>query len=126
MWPPKNFQALTKDQKLLELEFAALSLKRSITSGCGPVDRATLIDEFNFLALPGTVSLSPRKISVPSVKSRIYLYYTIKDIANGKSNSENDISVLDFLEHGSGQRNKRWDSLIQTIDAAGIPLRLTE
>ncbi|KAK3092905.1 hypothetical protein FSP39_008734 [Pinctada imbricata] len=61
-WPPVNWKELSKDQRLLELEYVAMTLTRA-TSGHQPfVERAELLEEFNFLALPGTVPLSPKKI----------------------------------------------------------------
>ena len=83
-WPPKGFDAMSKDKRLLELEFTAMTLKRSLPGGLD-VERASLLDEFNFLALPGTVCLSPRKLSPPGVKSRVYLYQAVRNIAMGRA-----------------------------------------
>lgn len=59
---------MSKDWKLLEFEFAALSLKRSKDTG-STFDRTKLLDEFNFLALPGSLDLSPQKANNPPAKS---------------------------------------------------------
>ena len=115
---------MSKDKMLLDLEFAALSLKRSRPGGFD-VERASLLDEFNFMALPGTLCLSPRKLSPPSMKSRVYLYQSIRNIALGHASSEEDEAVVNFLESGQRRMNL-WDYLINVIDNAGIPLRLID
>ena len=125
-WPPKGYSNLTPDQKLLELEFAAMSLRRTKPGGGGPIDRTYLVDEFNFLALPGTAVLSPKKASHPAAKSRVYLYQALRNIARGLSSSQQDEEIISFLEAGQGSRNRDWDNIISVIEAAGIPLRLSE
>lgn len=124
-WPPKGFQLMSKDRKLLEFEFAALSLKRSKDTG-SDFDRARLLDEFNFLALPGSLDLSPQKANNPPAKSRFYLYQMVRSVARGLSNSSSDQEVISFLEAAEGKRNKCWDSLINEIDRIDVPLRLAD
>ena len=124
-WPPKDFAAMSKDKRLLELEYTAMTLKRSLPGGLD-VERASLLDEFNFLALPGTLCLSPRKLSPPGVKSRVYLYQAVRNIAMGRASSLEDEAVIAFLEGGGDNRINRWDHLIRSIDNAGIPLRLSD
>ena len=124
-WPPKDFAAMSKDKRLLELEYTAMTLKRSLPGGLD-VERASLLDEFNFLALPGTLCLSPRKLSPPRVKSRVYLYQAVRNIAMGRASSLEDEAVIAFLEGGGDNRINRWDHLIRSIDNAGIPLRLSD
>lgn len=124
-WPPKGFQLMSKDRKLLEFEFAALSLKRSKDTG-SDFDRARLLDEFNFLALPGSLDLSPQKANNPPAKSRFYLYQMVRSVACGLSNSSSDQEVIAFLEAAEGKRNKCWDSLISETDRVDVPLRLDD
>lgn len=95
---------MSKDWKLLEFEFAALSLKRSKDTG-SDFDRARLLDEINFLALPGSFDLSPQKANNPPAKSRFYLYQMIRSVARGLSNSLSDQEVISFLEAAEGKRN---------------------
>ena len=44
-WPPKGFDVMSKDKRLLELEFAGLTLKRSMPGGLD-LERVSLLDEF--------------------------------------------------------------------------------
>lgn len=125
-WPPKDFTKLSPDQKLLEIEYAAMSLRRSKPGGEGPVDRAMLIDNFNFLVLPGTAVLSPKKSLGPANKSRVYMYQALRNIARGNTCTPEDENLIRFLEASRVHRNRQWDSLISTVDGAGVPLRLTE
>lgn len=125
-WPPKDFTKLSPDQKLLEIEYAAMSLRRSKPGGEGPVDRAMLIDNFNFLVLPGTAVLSPKKSLGPANKSRVYMYQALRNIARGNTCTSEDENLIRFLEASRVHRNRQWDSLISTVDGAGVPLRLTE
>lgn len=104
-WPPKGFQSMSKDRKLLEFEFAALSLKRSKDTS-SDFNRARLLDEFNFLALPGSLDLSPQKANNPPAKSKFYLYQMVRSVARGLSNSSSDQGVIAFLETAEGKRDK--------------------
>ena len=118
---------MTKDQKLLEAEYAAMMFVRSTSPESKPMHRAELLDNLNFLILPGTVALSPKKLSPPLYKSRVYLYQAVRKIALSEgSPSSEDIELIEFLEAGMGRRNKSWDGLLTQIDAASVPLRLTE
>ena len=49
-WPPKGFKTMTKDQKLLEAEFAAMVFVRS-KNRSDPLHHGELLDAFNFLIL---------------------------------------------------------------------------
>ena len=59
----------------------------------------------SFLALPGTLCLSPRKLSSPGVKSRVYLYQAVRNIAMGRASSIEDEAVIAFLEGGGDNRS---------------------
>ncbi|KAK3097941.1 hypothetical protein FSP39_014702 [Pinctada imbricata] len=125
-WPPVNWKELSKDQRLLELEYVAMTLTRA-TSGHQPfVERAELFEVFNFLALPGTVPLSPKKIQKPHFKSRFYMYQAIRMVAISETTSSSDEELVSFLEGGCHRRRRTWEHLISAVDAAGIPLRLKE
>lgn len=95
-WPSQGFQTMSKDRKLLEFEFTALSVKRPKDTG-SDFDRARLLDEFDFLALPGSLDLSPQKANNPPAKSRFYLYQMVRSVAKGLSNSSSDIEVTAFF-----------------------------
>lgn len=115
---------MSKDRKLLEFEFDALSLERSKDTG-SDFDRTKLLDEFNFLALPGSLDLS-QKANNPPAKSRFYLYQMVRSVAKGLSNFFSYLEVIAFLEAAEGKLNKCWDSLINEIDRVDIPLGLAD
>lgn len=84
-WPPKGWKNLNRDQKLLQWEFASLSLLKARGTDIITKERADVLDSFNFLALPGT---APHKLSKSSeqymlLKSRFFNYETLRAIANG-------------------------------------------
>ena len=90
------------------------------------MERAELLEEFNFLALPGTIPLSPKKLQKPHLKSRVYMYQAVRAIATSDTTSASDEEFISFLEGGCNRRRRTWDQLISVVDAAGIPLRLKE
>ncbi|CAG2254015.1 unnamed protein product [Mytilus edulis] len=53
-WPPREWETLTPDSKLLAWEFAASQLEYHSTGKFPKLDRVDLLDKYNFLALPGT------------------------------------------------------------------------
>ena len=125
-WPPKGFKTMTKDQKLLEAEFAAMMFVKS-KGRSDPLHRGELLDTFNFLILPGTVPLSPKKVSPPLFKSRVYLYQAVRNIAlnDGTPNKE-DADLIELLEASMCKRHTTWDRLLGQIDSADVALRLSE
>lgn len=125
-WPPAQWKDLSKDQRLLELEYAAMTLVRGGSRNQLPVERAELLEEFNFLALPGTIPLSPRKLQKANLKSRVYMYQAVRAIAISETPTASDEELVSFLEGGCHRRRRTWDHLICVVDAASIPLRLKE
>lgn len=113
-WPPKGFQSMSKYRKLFEFEIAALSLRSKDTGS--DFDRNRLLDEFNFLALPGSLDLFPPKANNPTARRRFYLYQMVRSVARGLSNSSSAPGGYCILGGGEGNRNKCWDSLINEID----------
>jgi len=119
-WPPKNFTSITPDQKLLQWEFAAMSLLRAKGEDTTAIDRCTLLDTFNFLALPGTAGhRTPKSKLSPLVKARYFTYEALRRIALGQDKNE---KYLALLECGAMMRDTRFDKHLETC--ALIHLRL--
>jgi hypothetical protein len=61
-WPPKGWEGMTPDRKLLIWEYTAMALSSAKTGLQFPSqERLDLLDTFNFLALPGTATYHLRK-----------------------------------------------------------------
>ncbi|MCG7866652.1 MAG: hypothetical protein JAY74_09800 [Candidatus Thiodiazotropha taylori] len=122
-WPPKGWKMLTPDQKLLQWEFTAMSLLRARGVDTTAIERADLLDDFNFLALPGT-SAHKRSKHSPSymiVKSRYFTYETLRQIAIGQYVNE---KWLTMVEAGAMMRCTANDKLLKMC--SNIKLRLTK
>lgn len=91
-----DFIKLSPDQ-VLEVEFVVLPLMRCRPGlgGKGSVDRVLLIDEFNSV-LPGTAMRSSKNSSDPAIKSRVYLYQALRNIARGSIYSSEDENIFRF------------------------------
>lgn len=91
-----DFIKLSPDQDL-EVEFVVLPLMRCRPGlgGKGSVDRVLLIDEFNSV-LPGTAMRSSKNSSDPAIKSRVYLYQALRNIARGSIYSSEDENIFRF------------------------------
>ena len=105
-WPPKSFGSMTKDQKLLEAEYAAMMFVRSSSPESKPMHRARTSRQFQFSHTAWHLSLSPKKLSPPLYRSRVYLYQVVRKIALSEgSPSSEDRELIEFLEAGMGRRN---------------------
>ena len=125
-WPPKEWQELTSDQKLLMWEFTAMSLATAINKGVPPtIDRFHLLDTFNFIALPGTGLYKIKKAEHIITKSRYYNYEQLRHIINkdGPTTKEEDQYVL-MMEHCVLYRETKTQKLIDAIDQKRVKLRL--
>ncbi|MEW8546493.1 MAG: hypothetical protein AB2693_23490 [Candidatus Thiodiazotropha sp.] len=122
-WPPKGWKSLTPQQKLMQWEFAALSIMKARGENYIHIHQADLLDNFNFLALPGTAAHKTPK-SLPSylqVKSRLFNYETLRSIANGDLKDEKWLSML---EAGAMMRDTSNDKLLKTC--TNVKLRLVK
>lgn len=120
-WPPKGWKNLTPQQKLMQWEFAALSILKARGEDYINIHQADLLDSFNFLALPGTAAHKTPK-SLPSylmIKSRLFNYETLRSIANGELKDEKWLSML---EAGAMMRDTSNDKLLKIC--TNIKLRL--
>ena len=122
-WPPKGWRDLSPQQKLMQWEFAALSILKARGENYIHIQQGDLLDAFNFLALPGTAAHKVNK-SVPSyltIKSRFFNYSTLRAIAVGELKDE---KWLTMLEAGAMMRDTANDKLLKMCSM--IKLRLTK
>ena len=75
-WPPRKWKDLDPQQKLLQWEFAAMQILKVRGDEYQSITQTDLLDQSNFLALPGTVSHKPprRSASYMANKGRLYTY----------------------------------------------------
>ena len=123
-WPPTNWSKLSSDRKLLQWEFAAMQLEQGLTGRIPDMDRQDLRDRFNMLALPGTHAHPVAEEDSFSRKARIYSYLALVAIATGKSSTAKDQELLHIWMGARKNRNTDTDSIIETIDCAGVGPRL--
>ena len=115
-WPPQNWIRMTPDQKLLNWEYAAMSLEQA--SGMSSVvDRGDLLDKYNFLALPGT-KFPP--LDSPLRKARYYVYETIRRSTNSTCTS----NFIAQVKAAMSTRDTSVDEFIKTVNDSGVSLRL--
>lgn len=120
-WPPKNWVALSPDQKLLQLEFLSFQILQERGINTSNLDRSDILDEFNFLALPGTKAYTlPDKVKHPASHSRFDMYTTLRFIANGKGMK--DEKWLSMVECGCMLRETKNDKLLRQCQ--NVPLRI--
>ena len=120
-WQPKGWKNLTPQQKLMQWEFAALSILKARGEDYINIHQADLLDSFNFLALPGTAAhKTPKSLhSYLMIKSRLFNYETLRSIANGELKDEKWLSML---EAGAMMRDTSNDKLLKIC--TNIKLRL--
>ncbi|KAL3889353.1 hypothetical protein ACJMK2_001697 [Sinanodonta woodiana] len=122
-WPPKGWEVMTPDRKLLIWEYTAMALSSAKTGLQFPSqERLDLLDTFNFLALPGTATYHLRKKDQCLAKSRYYTYEVLRQVAKEGGEEPPMKHWLSILEQGTEHRDKDYDSLIQKTD--GVNLRL--
>ena len=74
-WPPKDWKKLDPQQKLLQWQFAAMSLMKALGDNYVQVTQSDLIDQFNFLALLGTAAHGAPKNSSSYMVSKSRLLH---------------------------------------------------
>ena len=107
-------------------EFTAMSLATAINKGITPtIDRFHLLDNFNFIALPGTGLYKIKQAEHIITKSRYYNYEQLRYIINkdGPTTLEEDKYVL-MMEHCVLSRDTNTQTLIDAIDQKRVKLRL--
>ncbi|KAH3776070.1 hypothetical protein DPMN_177483 [Dreissena polymorpha] len=114
-WPPRGWKGMSADLRLMLTEFQAMSILQA--RGCDfKFERVELLNAFNFLVLPG--SLSPRAPVDTNVHSCHAIYVRLREIALGKE----DMKWLRMIESASMMRDTANDKLIAACKE--IPLRL--
>ncbi len=126
VWPPKGWSHMSADQRLLQWEFAAMTLERGSKGNLPEVDRAFLLDKYNMLALPGTkpITKAEEDSSPFDKKARLYLYKTVTAISRAKVHSGESSSTIRMLRAARKERNTSTDWIVRKIARAGIKLRL--
>ncbi|KAH3852228.1 hypothetical protein DPMN_094729 [Dreissena polymorpha] len=114
-WPPRGWKGMSADLRLMLIEFQAMSILQA--RGCNfKFEHVELLNAFNFLVLPG--SLSPRAPVDTNVHSCHAIYVRLREIALGKE----DMKWLRMIESASMMRDTANDKLIAACKE--IPLRL--
>ena len=122
-WPPRKWKDLDPQQKLLQWEFAAMQILKVRGDEYQSITQTDLLDQFNFLALPGTVSHKPprRSASYMANKGRLYTYELLRAIANEEYQDNNWLSMV---EGGAMFRDTSNDRLLK--QCASVKLRLSK
>ncbi|CAG2217762.1 unnamed protein product [Mytilus edulis] len=121
-WPPREWETLTPDSKLLAWEFAASQLEYHSTGKFPKLDRVDLLDKYNFLALPGTKEQKIKGKENLVRKCRYYNYEILRTTIN-KDNPDFKIIVNQlFITRDS--RDTSTDKIIDLCNHSKIPLRL--
>lgn len=124
-WPPKNWQKLSSDQRLLAREYAAVCLEKKGSDEFPTLSRTELLDKYNFLSLDGEAK--PRKEKNPDdameAKMRQQNFEYLKGIV--KHNINDSIASWSFVK--CLEKADRWgdtDRFIDFLEGNGIELRL--
>ena len=122
-WPPRKWKDLDPQQKLLPCEFAAMQILKVRGDEYQSITQTDLLDQFNFLALPGTVSHKPPRgsSSYMANKGRLYTYELLRAIANEEYQDNNWLSMV---EGGAMFRDTSNDRLLK--QCASVKLRLSK
>lgn len=121
-WPPRNFETMTPDRKLLAWEFVASQLEYHSTGKFPDIDRIDLLDKYNFLALPGTKEQRLRDKDNTLRKCRYYNYEVLRSIVNHPD--ENLKPLVNQLQLTQSLRDKSTDKFLEACDRRNIQLRL--
>ncbi|XP_053398666.1 uncharacterized protein LOC128556870 [Mercenaria mercenaria] len=120
-WPPKNWKNLSPDQRLLQLEILTFKILQERGVNTSNLERSDILDQFNFLVLPGTKAYClPDAGKDPTAHSRYHTYATLRMIANSKNIKSE--KWLAMLECSSMLRDTTNDKLLRQCDK--IPLRI--
>ena len=122
-WPPRKWKDLDPQQKLLQWELAAMQILKVRGDEYQSITQTDLLDQFNFLALPGIVSHKPprRSSSYMANKGRLYTYELLRAIANEEYQDNNWLSMV---EGGAMFRDTSNDVLLK--QCASVKLRLSK
>ncbi|XP_076104529.1 uncharacterized protein LOC143073103 [Mytilus galloprovincialis] len=121
-WPPREWETLTPDSKLLAWKFAASQFEYHSTGKFPKLDRTDLLDEYNFLALPVTKEQKIKGKENLVRKCRYYNYEILRTIIN-KDNPDFQI-IVNQLYTTRDLRDTSIDKFIDLCNHSKIPLRL--
>ncbi|XP_063435910.1 uncharacterized protein LOC134716828 [Mytilus trossulus] len=121
-WPPREWETLTPDSKLLAWEFAASQLEYHSSGKFPKLDRVDLLDKYNFLALPGTKEQKIKGKENLVRKCRYYNYEILRTTIN-KDNPDFKI-IVNQLYTTRDLRDTSTDKIIDLCNQSKIPLRL--
>ena len=92
---------LTPNQRKLQWEFMAFQYEQS-SGRVSSLNRTELLDTYNMFALPGTAPHARVKDGRTTIKSRYYLYESMRLLAlEEKKPDLNTFTILDMLEKAS-------------------------
>ena len=115
-WLPHGWRTFTAERKLQCFEHASALLDFDL-SGFPISSKKDLLDRNNFLALPGS---APRQQTAKSGR-RHGNSTQLRDIATEK---DSDMRILKMFANAARDREVELDSMIRSINGAGIRLRL--
>ena len=113
-WPPHGWKKMSSDQRKLAWEFAATAIELKTVS-FNVINRTDLLDQYNYLALPGTSEDDKHSDNNIRSKVRYYNYEFLRIVANKKTTSREDNEFVEVLERAASVRNKFVDFLVHQI-----------
>ena len=122
-WPPKNWKAMTAEQKYFNWEFAIMALE-FVSGSQLQSTKEELLLKYNFLALPGSRNPNVEEEKTVNVKARYYLYQVLKGIVRDNPQDANTEDLLKMLELSISSKQNCATELCHKIDQIGIKLRL--
>lgn len=117
-WPPLDWQKMSADQRLLAVEFVAMSIEFQATGTFCAISRHNLLDKYNFLVLPGSA-----KLRISEEEKIDFNYQKLRRIANSSSHSKEEESWLSIFGKAKVDKSNA-DRFIEAIEILHIPLRL--
>jgi len=123
-WPPKDFETMTPDQKLLSWEYMAMRIEEQGQGKFPTKPRQLLLDTYNFLALPGTRKSSDNQDRATR-KIRYYNYQLVRQVAKGDLISEECKAIMEtLLRLQGGPKRTLAEVMAGQMDVTRFPLRL--
>ena len=122
-WPPQGWRTLSRDQRKLQLEFAAMIIEKQNNPGIGAsqIHREALLSKYNVLTLPE--SDWPDKDGYRGVQFRNY--EMLRQIATKTTKCDRrDEHFIQVLEAASTARDTSTDFIIDIVENAKLKLRL--
>ena len=121
-WPPKDWREMNSDKKLHAWELVSTQLEFLLIGSFPTMERIDLLDEYNFLPLPGTKEQKQRDKDNILRKARYYNYECIREAATLQDTRFTAIVTMLFqtMDH----REKSLDKRLEQCNRRNIGLRL--